>query len=251
MQAVASSESKTTVVPTLNRLHGLLTVQTAVVILVSINRLSSLTAGYVAENQFLRWVDFHNMLTLPLIGLVSFYLLKKHMELELGAPKAGVANGRWHLLINLTFIVGIYLLGAGYGDHEVTNYLNGRFCTNDNSTLCQIIVFNDDEFSHWVFFLGFVLINAALMLLQVLFPYAGKLTRRDMLLLLGNGLFIGLGVFANLAFETIGFDLYVIALLAAFVAFLLWWYRWQPLLVYYGVAYWFGLVGTAVYKFVV
>lgn len=242
---IAVSDEKTAVSASLKRLHLLLTVQTAVVILVSINRLSSLTLGYVASNEFLRWVDFHNMLTLPLISLMAFYLLKKDLERGQGI------NGRLHLIVNLTFIVGIYLLGAGYGDHEITNYLHARFCAaGDNSSLCQIIIFNDDHFSHWVFFLGFVFINAALMFLQVLFPYAGQTTRRDRLLLLGNGVFIGLGVFANLAFETIGLDLYVIAILALLVAGLLWRFQQQPLLIYYGVAYWLGLMGTAVYKLV-
>ncbi len=60
--------------------HILLSVQTLVVILLSINRLSSLTTGYVAANEFLRWVDLNNMLILPLISTVAFYLLIKHME---------------------------------------------------------------------------------------------------------------------------------------------------------------------------
>lgn len=61
----------------LNRIHVLLAVQSLVIILVSINRLSSLTTGYVTANEFLRWVDFNNMLVLPLISMVAFYLLKK------------------------------------------------------------------------------------------------------------------------------------------------------------------------------
>ncbi len=42
-------------------LHVLLTVQSLLIVLVSINRLSALTTGYVAANQFLRWVDLNNM----------------------------------------------------------------------------------------------------------------------------------------------------------------------------------------------
>lgn len=228
----------------LARAHALLAVQSIVVVLVSINRLSTLTTGYVAPNQFLRWVDLNNMLILPLLSLVAFYLLKKHVEYD-----GPARDGRAHLALSVTFIVGAYLLGASYGDHEVTNYLHARFCAaGDASDLCRIVIFNDDEFSHWVFFTGFVLVNGALLLLQTLFPYEGKLAARDMALLAVNGLFIGLGIFANLAFEQIGLDLYIVALLAALAVGLLWRRGAQPLPVYYGVAYCFGLVATGVYK---
>jgi hypothetical protein len=186
------------------------------------------------------------MLVLPLISIVAFYLLKKHVEYD--SPKRG---GRLHLALNLAFIVGIYLLGAGYGDHEVTNYLHVRFCPAGGSNpLCRIIAFNDDEFSHWVFFIGFVLVNAALMLLQVLFPRMQSLVRRDAVLLAVNGLFIGAGIFVNLAFEVIGLDLYVVAILAVLAIWLVWRRGAQPLLVYYAVAYVLGLVGTALYKLI-
>lgn len=75
-----------------------------------------------------------------------------------------------HMAWNLVFIVGLYLLGASYGDHEVANYLHHRFCPEDpTSSLCRIVIFNDDEFSHRVFFTGFVMVNTALLFLQNLF----------------------------------------------------------------------------------
>jgi hypothetical protein len=224
----------------LSIIHGLLGVQTLVVILVSINRRSTLTLSYVAPNEFLRWVDFNNMVVLPLISVVAFYLLKKHLE-----TGARIISGRAHLALNLAFIVGIYLLAASYGNHEVTNYLHSRFCLDDaNSDLCRIVIFNDDEFSHWLFFIGFVMMNAMLMFLQVGFPHQTSLNNTDKALLILNGLFIGLGIFANLAFEVIGLDLYVVALLAVIAVYLLWRRGAQPLLIYYTTAYVFGLAAT-------
>jgi hypothetical protein len=41
----------------LRPVHRLLGVQSLVVVLVSVNRLGSWTDGYVARNEFLRWVD--------------------------------------------------------------------------------------------------------------------------------------------------------------------------------------------------
>ena len=86
------------------------------------------------------------------------------------------------------------------------------------------------------------------MLLQVHFPHPGRLTTADKVLLVVNGAFIGLGVFANLAFEVIGLDLYVVALLALIAAILLWRQGPQPLLLYYATAFWLGLIATFVYK---
>jgi hypothetical protein len=246
MTSVALGARTRSAASSLAGLHGLLAVQSVVVILLTINRLSALTLGYVASNQFLRWVDFNNMLVLPLASLLAFYLLKRRLELS---DRAGARDGRAHLALSLAFIVGAYLLAASYGTHEVTNYLHARFCEPDSgSDLCRIVIFNDDEFSHWVFFTGFVLINGALMLLQAIFTHPGPLASADRALLIVNGVFIGLGVFANLAFEVIGLDLYVVAILALLSAGLLWRRGPQPLFIYYATAYWLGLVGTFLYK---
>jgi hypothetical protein len=226
----------------MKRIHVLLAVQSVVAILVSINRLGSWTLGYVLPNEFLRWVDFNNMLILPLISLAAFYLLKKTIEYDSPARE-----GRAHLAINLIFIVGIYLLAASYGDHEVTNYLHTRFCLDDSSSdLCRIVIFNDDEFSHWIFFTGFVMMNAALLFLQVLFPRMEKVVGKDTALLLVNSLFLGAGVLANLGFEEIGLDLYIVAALAVLSAYLLWKRGRQPLFIYYTSAYWLGLIGSLI-----
>ena len=226
----------------MKRIHFLLAVQSVVAILVSINRLGTWTLGYVLPNEFLRWVDFNNMLVLPLISLVAFYLLKKTIEYDSPARE-----GRTHLALNLVFIVGLYFLGASYGDHEVTNYLHTRFCLEDTaSDLCRIVIFNDDEFSHWVFFTGFVLVNASLLFLQNVFPYKEKLTATDVGLLVVNALFLGAGILANLGFEEIGLDLYVVAVLAILSAYLLWRRGKQPLFIYYTAAYWLGLIASLI-----
>ena len=225
-------------------IHTLLGVQTLVVILVSINRLSSLTTGYVAPNEFLRWVDLLNMLVLPLISTVAFYLLKRRL-----AYASPAFDSRAHMALNIAFIIGLYLLAASYGTHEVTNYLHIRFCPDgDSSALCRIIIFNDDGFSHYVFFTGFVLINAVILFMQALFPHTGKLAGGDTALLILNGMFIGAGIFANLAFEEIGLDLYVVALLAVLAVVLLIRKRHQPMFIYYVTAYVLGLMATAAYK---
>ncbi len=113
---------------TLRRMHLLLGVQSLVVVLVSVNRLGSWTEGYVAPNQFLRWVDLNNMI-LALFSLLAFYLLREQLTEEPAARPGATHRG-----LALTFIVGAYLLAASYGSHEVTNYLHVRFCPDPIQT---------------------------------------------------------------------------------------------------------------------
>jgi len=182
------------------------------------------------------------MLVLSLISEMASYLLKKTIEYD--SPQR---EGKAHIAWNLVFIVGLYLLAASYGDHEVTNYLHARFCATDiTSDLCRIVIFNDDEFSHWIFFTGFIMINAALLFLQTVFPHRGEVTTGDISLLVANAAFLAAGIFANLGFEEIGLDLYVVALLAILSVYLLWRRGRQPMFVYYTVAYWLGLVGSVI-----
>lgn len=223
----------------MKRIHILLGVQSLLAIFVSFNRLTDWFTGYVLPNEFLRWVDLNNIL-IALFSLVTGYLLKK--TLEYNSP---AREGRAQMAWNLIFIVGFYLTAVSYGIHEVTNYLHVRFCLDDpNSDLCRIIIFNDDEFSHWLFFAGFTMVNAAILFLQNIFPHQGEVKGGDVALLLLNSLFLGLGVMANLGFEEIGLDLYIVALLAIVAAFLLWRRGKQPMFIYYTSAYWLGLVGS-------
>lgn len=217
--------------------------QSLVIVLGSVNRLGSFTLGYVSSNRFLRWVDLVNLLPLPILSLVAFYFLKRELETGYGAGRGPEA--RWEPALQVTFVLGVYLLGAGYGIHEVGNYLHTRFCPDEGSALCRLIAFHDDEFSHWLFFAGFVMVNAALMLLQAVFPYDGPVGSKDRALIVFNGLFIAAGIFANLAFEEIGLDLYIVALLAGVAIYLLRRRGPQPLVLYYSVAYVLGLVLTA------
>lgn len=224
--------------------HALLGAQSVVIVLASVNRLSALTTGYVLPNEYLRWVDWLNMLVFPLASLLTTYALKR--ALAANEPAIG-ERARWAL--SAMFFAGAYLTAASYGAHEVTNYLHIRFCLPDpGSTLCSIIAFTDDEFSHHVFFAGFTLVNAFTLLWQVAHPHRRGVSAADAALLAFNALFIAAGIFANLAFEEIGLDLVVVAVLAAASLALLWRHRGQPLLIYYAVAYMLGLGATAVYR---
>jgi hypothetical protein len=232
---------------TLRTVHWLLTVQSVVVLLVAVNRRSDLTTGYVSGNEFLRWVDLINMLVLPVASLVASLLLKRWLEARVPAAE-GWRGRRGVLALDLVFMLGVYVLAASYGTHEVTNYLNIRFCEGDAGRLCEIVAFNDDSFSHWLFFAGFVVINAVLLALQALTVGVRAASRLDIALIAANALFIATGIFANLAFEETGFDLPVVGLLFAIAAVAWWRSGARPLFVYYTVAYGVGLLATGAYK---
>jgi hypothetical protein len=203
--------------PRLNRLHWLLGGQSLVVVLLSVNRLSPLTQGYALPHEGLRWVDLTNLLVWPLLSVALSYGVLRWIE-------SGRPGIWWH---GLLLLVSVYLLAAGYGDHEVTNYLHQRFCPDAGAPaalerLCDVVVYNDDDFSHLVFFAGFIGVTLAQLLAQSAHPLAGSLATRDRALLGLNAAFLGLAVFANLAFEETGLDLPVVALVALLAA-ALWW----------------------------
>jgi hypothetical protein len=216
-------------------LHALLAGQSLLVVLLSINRLSTLTLGYALPNEGLRWVDLTNMLVWPFLSVALSYGTLRWIE-------RGRSSAGWH---GLLLLLSVYLLAAGYGNHEVTNYLNQRFCAAGAAAaperLCAIVRYNDDDFSHLVFFAGFIGVNLALMLAQAAHPRPGALPGRDLALLAANAACVALAVFANLAFEDTGLDLPVVVLVALLAAWLLWRARQRgqsvPLVVYSLVAY--------------
>ena len=90
------------------------------------------------------------------------------------------------------------------------------------------------------------MVSAAILFIQNLFPHQEQVKGSDVGLLLLNSLFLGAGVMANLGFEEIGLDLYVVAVLAIISAFLLWKRGKQPMFIYYTAAYWIGLAGSLI-----
>lgn len=232
---------------TVRRLHILLSVQSGIVALVSVNRLSDATRGFVAGNEFLRWVDLFNLL-LALASLVTAYLLIRYLAYD-SPHSATRRDGLAHRTLSLVFFVGACLYAGSYGDHEVTNYLHDRFCigTSDaDGPLCGIIAYHDDEFSHYLFFAGFTIVNIAIMLTQVVLPQERRPSLADTALVTLNALFVAAGIVANLGFEEIGLDLYVVAAVAVLSVYLLVRQPRELILRYYAIAYVLGTAGAGV-----
>lgn len=232
----------------MKKMHWLLTGLSITILLLSINRLTSFTLSYLQPFEFLRWLDFNAMIPIPLLSILLYYFLLRDTVRD-SAFKKTVLYSFFFVL----FLTGVYLFGASSGDHEVTNYLNARFCESGSikSTLCNIIFYNDDEFSHLIYYLGFVFMNLALLFIEYNVPRQKAMARKDYIFVSANALFIALGIFANLAFEEIGIDLYVFGFLMILSLYLLYSKKMVsklPLTYYFAVSYTIGVVGTAIYK---
>ncbi|MFJ7495097.1 hypothetical protein ACIQZB_28635 [Streptomyces sp. NPDC097727] len=224
------------------RLHLLLTLNSLVVVLVSVNRKAGGTLAYIADNQFLRRVEVGNMV-LGLCTVLLYYLVTAHLVSD--------SRRRWRgatLALGVLFTAGAYVYALSLGDHEVTNYLHGRFCSDSLPPICRIVAYNDDVFSDVVFLAGFTLLNVTVMVTQFLFPTDRAPRLWDNVLIAVNALFISAGITANLAFEKAGFDPFVIGVTAVLALTLLGFSPRQPVLRYYGVAYTVGLLATAVLR---
>jgi hypothetical protein len=215
-------------------LHLLLTAVSVDLVLLTVNRRTDLTLSFAAPNEFLRWTEVNNML-LGLVTVLLYYALNSHV----GAGAGGERRGSRFL--GLVFTFGVYLYASSYGSHEVTNYLNSRFCVDGAGSFCRIVDFNDNEFSHYLFFGGFIVLNMTVLFTQVLSPATVPLSRMDNFFIAVNALVIAAGIAANLAFEEIGADLYVVAALAILTVVLARRLPGQPILRYYTIAYVGGL----------
>lgn len=232
-------------------IHLTLTGLSLTILLLSFNRLTSLTTNFLQPYEFLRWLDFNAMIPIPLLSIILYYFLKRQITYDHPFLKTSA-----YFILNIIFITGVYFFGAGSGDHEVTNYLNTRFCDRGkiDSPICNIIKYNDDEFSHYVYYIGFILLNVALMFTEYNIPRKTPARKKDILFVSLNGIFIGLGIFANLAFEEIGLDLYFFGSVMALSLYLLVSKKRNffnfPIISYFAISYSFGVLSTIIFKLI-
>jgi hypothetical protein len=222
------------------RLLLLLGAQSLLLVLTSVNRLSDLTTTPVLPDEALRVVELVNLLALPPLSALGWYLVLEHVV-------GRSIDRRVRRRLRLAFAAALYLFALSYGMHEPANYLSERFC--DRATgdgLCAAIAYQDDQLSHLLFFAGFAGIQAVLLVAQAAAVGATPaLTVRERGVLLVNAAIVAAAIVANLAFEEIGLDLAVIAVLAAGATLLLRRHGSAPLLLYFAAANVAGLVVTA------
>ena len=188
------------------------------------------------------------MIPIPLSSVILYFLLKNEIIKDSPFRKTAI-----YLILNLLLISGIYFFAAGSGTHEFANYLHFKFCRSDPSTsLCNIIIYNDDRFSHYVYYIGFILMNIALMFMEFFSPRKEKISRKDLIFVTLNSLVIAFGIFANLAFEEALLDLFFFGSVMILSLYLLLKDKKMslkmPILYYFASSYTIGIVSTIIYK---
>jgi hypothetical protein len=234
----------------MKKLHWILTGFTFSLILLSVNRLTDWFLAPISPNDFLRWVDFNTMIPVSILMIVLYYLAKRDVQ-ESAAPEKQKRN---LLLTNIVFLVGVYLFGASAGNHEVTNYLSTRFCERGltESDLCNIINFNDDIFSHVIYYFGVIMMQLSVLWIEFRAPRKTVANRSDIWLIILNALFIAVAIFGNLAFEDTAIDLigFIIVLLTSGTFLYLRRAQWKsyPFIFYTTAAYMLGIGATLIAK---
>ena len=224
------------------RLHVLLTAQSALLVLASINRLWDATDARVLPHGSLRVVDVLNLLVIAPASALVLYLLLEHVLSDL--------SYRARRRLRLAFLAALYLFAASYGMHEPADFVHAELCGGrEQGALCASVAYHDDELSHGLFFVGLAGMDAVLLLAQAGTSSLGtRLARRDLVLVLANASVVAIAIVANLGFEEIGLDLLVVAAVAALALFLLSRRGPRALIVYFGWAYLAGLVATIAVK---
>lgn len=235
----------------MKRIHLILSGLSLSIIILSINRLTPYTQAYLQPFEYLRYMDMFAMLPIPLFSVLLFWLLRNEILNNHTVKKTAIFT-----FLNLLLISGIYFFAAGSGDHEVTNYLNYRFCDAGeiSNPICNIISFNDDVFSHYIYYAGFVLLNIPLMAFESMMPRKKSASKKDILLISLNALFIALGIFANLAFEEAVIDLVVFFSVMALSLYILYRKKFAvknlPVTFYFAVSYVVGIGATILFKII-
>ena len=224
------------------RLHVLLGVQSLVLVLASVNRLWSGTDAEILPDDALRVVDAVNLFVLVPASALAFYLLLEHVLVDVAA--------RTRRALRIGFVAALYLFAVSYGMHEPADYLHARFCDGgDGGAFCGAVAYQDDELSHQLYFAGLLGINAVLLLAQAAAASVGSaLARRDRRLVLANASLVAAAIVANLGFEEIGLDLFVVAAVVALALVLLRRHGSRALTLYFAWAYGIGLVLTVAAK---
>jgi len=213
------------------RLHVLLGVQSAILVLASVNRLWDGTDAEVLPDDALRVVDVVNLFVLVPASALAFFLLLEHVLADV--------DRRSRLRLRVGFVAALYLFAASYGMHEPADSLHARFCDGSSSAACDAIAYQDDGLSHGLYFAGLLGINAVLLFAQSAATSARGFDRR---VVLANAALVALAIAANLGFEDVGLDLLVVAAVATLALVLLRRSGPRALTVYFAVAYGAGLV---------
>lgn len=185
----------------MRRLHLLFSLNSLVVVLVSIERFSFTTHVLLQPYQFLR---LHEVIQIAVLILATFIIpcfLFKEVTSDFSTLTKGKKS---NLFLGVVFIIGLYFYASGNAFHELASFLFNQYCDVNrvSGQLCGSLFFNDYYTGNVLYFIGAFLFTLALLLLEIAQPHI-VMTKRDMWLLVPNCLIYALAIVAYAGFDRV------------------------------------------------
>ncbi|MFA6567722.1 MAG: hypothetical protein WCS96_05875 [Victivallales bacterium] len=123
---------------------------------------------------------------------------------------------RRSVMLEGAVIIGIFLLGMGFGMHEPANVLNGG--AGIPKALKESLDFFDNCLGHWIFFAGFMVVTISLSAAETRDPHGCPVPKWILAVAIVSGLAMAASIYGNMVNEKTGVDIAV--LVASFLAML-------------------------------
>lgn len=198
-------------------LNILFTLTSLNVLLVTIERFSFTDQILLPPYHFLR---LHEVLQIT--TLILFTVLIPSFILKIVSQNFKDLTTKYGFMFFLSFVIGVYFYATGNGIHEVSSFNFNNFCNikSLNGEMCKGFFFNDYYTGNIFYFIGALLINIPLLLLELKNP-SRNFTKKDLIITLINALVYALAIFAYAGFDQVLVGL-VYSISIMIIADLLW-----------------------------
>jgi len=169
------------------------------VILVTLERFSFTTSVFLPPHDFIRLHEAFQMIFLILGTVLIPFLLLRYVSAEFK-----LLSGRRGLILSLVFITGIYFYATGNGVHEIASFAYNTYCNikNVEAGMCTSMFINDYYLGNGLYFLGAIMMNIVLLILERGNPDK-TFKRKDLLILMINSVIYSLAIFAYAAVDRV------------------------------------------------
>lgn len=156
------------------------------------------------------------MVVITISIIISYFLLQTISN------NFSLLKGKFGALVGVLFTLGIYFTATGNGAHEIASFAYNTFCDTKTieNKLCRSLFFNDYYFGNIVYFIGLLLGNISLILLERKNALK-KTTRNQTIITVTNGILYALALTAYAAFDRVLVGLGFVIIAAITVNFFL------------------------------
>jgi hypothetical protein len=235
----------------MKRINWLFTVSSLNVLLVTIERFSFTTKVVLQPHSFLRLHELVQIIVLILATIIIPTFLFKELSRNFEALKT--QKGQW---IGLLFIIGIYFYATGNGLHEVSSFFVNQYCDIKHLTsdLCHGLFINDYYTGNIFYFVGAMMSNIALILLELNYPVENW-NRKDYIILAINSVVYAFAIVAYASIDPVLVGIIFSSITLVLVYGILIYARKNikklPFTLYCGIAYTLGTVVAFYVRFFV